>query len=360
MVAVIADQEVVAAAAAAGVGETIEVRLGGKTDRRHGEPLALRASVRLLSDGRFVTRSRMGAGGVTEMGRTAVLQSGGVRVVVTERRVQPLDAELLRSVGIEPQRNGWWRSSRRCTSAAPTRRSPNGSSTSIRRACIVPTSPPTDTGACARPCIRSTGAPSSRGPAPVANWTSLCSGSVPSVGSGRHRFRRGFVTPPSRRQPQAKPVAWPPRYRRRCGPGGRTSRRNRALEALCRGLDEKGHALKVGDLFTAARRPVPGGLSAHENRSSPIRLAEGRATTYAQQRVLGTRSSPLCGRKLLAPMSLRQDSRRPALRLLPSVSTYGAAVVTQNRPDSPPRLGWIQATLEAQRARIRHTSYGVT
>ena len=103
VVAVIADPEAVAAAVEAGVGETIEVRLGGKTDRRHGDPVALRAVVRLLSDGRFVTRSRMGAGGVTEMGRTAVLQCRGVRVVVTERRVQPLDAELLRSVGIEPR-----------------------------------------------------------------------------------------------------------------------------------------------------------------------------------------------------------------------------------------------------------------
>jgi len=104
VVAVIADPETVAVAAAAGVGEAIEIRLGGKTDRRHGDPVALRAVVRLLSDGRFVTRSRMGAGGVTEMGHTAVLQCGGVRVVVTERRVQPLDAELLRSVGIEPRR----------------------------------------------------------------------------------------------------------------------------------------------------------------------------------------------------------------------------------------------------------------
>ena len=103
VVAVIADPEVVAVAVAAGVGETIHVRLGGKTDRRHGDPVELQAVVRLLSDGRFVTRSRMGAGGVTEMGRTAVLHSGGVRVVVTERRVQPLDAELLRSVGIEPR-----------------------------------------------------------------------------------------------------------------------------------------------------------------------------------------------------------------------------------------------------------------
>ena len=103
VVAVIADPEVVAVAVAAGVGARIDVQLGGKTDNRHGAPVALQAAVRLLSDGRFVTRGPMGRGTTTQMGRTAVLESGGVRVVVTERRVQPLDAELLRSVGIEPQ-----------------------------------------------------------------------------------------------------------------------------------------------------------------------------------------------------------------------------------------------------------------
>jgi microcystin degradation protein MlrC len=36
------------------------------------------------------------------MGRTAVLVAGGVEVVVTERRIQPYDAALLRGVGIEP------------------------------------------------------------------------------------------------------------------------------------------------------------------------------------------------------------------------------------------------------------------
>ena len=37
------------------------------------------------------------------MGRTAVIQVGGVEVILTERRIQPYDAEVLRSVGIEPQ-----------------------------------------------------------------------------------------------------------------------------------------------------------------------------------------------------------------------------------------------------------------
>jgi microcystin degradation protein MlrC len=36
------------------------------------------------------------------MGRTAVFQAGGVEVILTERRVQASDTQLLRSVGIEP------------------------------------------------------------------------------------------------------------------------------------------------------------------------------------------------------------------------------------------------------------------
>ena len=45
----------------------------------------------------------MGRGTVGNMGRTAVIQVGGVEIILTERRIQPYDAEVLRSVGIEPQ-----------------------------------------------------------------------------------------------------------------------------------------------------------------------------------------------------------------------------------------------------------------
>jgi microcystin degradation protein MlrC len=44
----------------------------------------------------------MGTGAETEMGRTAVLRIGGVDVIVTEKRLQPTDLELYRSLGIEP------------------------------------------------------------------------------------------------------------------------------------------------------------------------------------------------------------------------------------------------------------------
>ncbi|MDE0682886.1 MAG: MlrC C-terminal domain-containing protein, partial [Candidatus Poribacteria bacterium] len=56
-----------------------------------------------LSVGRFVLKGPMGRGTAGIMGRTAVIQVGGVEVILTERRIQPYDAEVLRSVGIEPQ-----------------------------------------------------------------------------------------------------------------------------------------------------------------------------------------------------------------------------------------------------------------
>jgi microcystin degradation protein MlrC len=104
VVAVLADPEAVAQAMAAGVGNSVTLELGGKTDDRHGAPVPLTAYVKLLSDGSFVMRGPMGEGVRAQMGRTAVLLAGGVEVVVTERRIQPYDTELLRSVGIEPTR----------------------------------------------------------------------------------------------------------------------------------------------------------------------------------------------------------------------------------------------------------------
>jgi microcystin degradation protein MlrC len=104
VVAVIADPEAVAQAVAAGVGEEVTLDLGGKTDGRHGAPVRLTARVRLLSDGVFSMQGAMGAGMTGRMGRAAVLVVDGVEIVVAERRVQPYDAGLLRSVGIEPER----------------------------------------------------------------------------------------------------------------------------------------------------------------------------------------------------------------------------------------------------------------
>jgi len=102
VIAVIADAETVDSAISAGVGNRIELSVGGKTDRVHGDPVSLTGYVKTISDGTFVHKGPMGRGRVGNMGRTVVLKVGGVEVIVTEKRIQPYDAEVLRSVGIEP------------------------------------------------------------------------------------------------------------------------------------------------------------------------------------------------------------------------------------------------------------------
>lgn len=104
VVAIIADPESVELSIRCGVGNVARLNLGGKTDSLHGEPVRLDAYVKLISDGVFVQEGLMGGGAEKTMGRAAVLVKDGVEIVVTERRIQPYDTALLRSVGIEPTR----------------------------------------------------------------------------------------------------------------------------------------------------------------------------------------------------------------------------------------------------------------
>lgn len=102
VVGVLFDPETAAQAHQAGVGSTIHVRLGGKTDDRHGAPVVGDAYVRALCDGKFVYRGPMMQGVADNLGQTATLIVGGVEVVVSSHRRQCLDAEMLRIAGIEP------------------------------------------------------------------------------------------------------------------------------------------------------------------------------------------------------------------------------------------------------------------
>ena len=102
VVAVLCDGETARQAHAAGVGQTIQVRLGAKTDDQHGSPIEGEAYVRALCDGAFVHRGEMLRGVADHLGPTATLVIGGVEVVVSTHRRQCLDAEMLRIAGIEP------------------------------------------------------------------------------------------------------------------------------------------------------------------------------------------------------------------------------------------------------------------
>ena len=102
VVGVLFDPETVEQAHRAGVGATVSVRLGGKTDDRHGAPIEMDAYVRALCDGRYVYRGPMMQGIEDSLGATSTLLVGGVEVVVSSQRRQCLDAEMLRVAGIDP------------------------------------------------------------------------------------------------------------------------------------------------------------------------------------------------------------------------------------------------------------------
>jgi microcystin degradation protein MlrC len=101
---VIADAEAAREVFAAGVGATVRLTVGGKTDRLHGEPVAVEGRVRLLSDGQWVHEGPEYAGVPVDMGPTALLRCGGVNLVLTSRKSLPGDQQQLKAVGIDPVR----------------------------------------------------------------------------------------------------------------------------------------------------------------------------------------------------------------------------------------------------------------
>lgn len=101
-VVVIADPEAAEAARVAGVGAEVDLLVGGKVDRLHGDPVRLRGVVQSLHDGKWVHEGPENAGVPVDSGPTAVVRSGGVTVVLNSRKTMPGDQQQLKSVGIEP------------------------------------------------------------------------------------------------------------------------------------------------------------------------------------------------------------------------------------------------------------------
>ena len=100
-VACIKDPEAVAKAIEVGVSGQLDMRIGGKTDHNHGDPIRVKGTVRTITDGSFVHKS--GEVGVTEnVGRTAVIDIDGIEVILTEKSHAPNDPEIYRRNGIEP------------------------------------------------------------------------------------------------------------------------------------------------------------------------------------------------------------------------------------------------------------------
>ena len=92
----------------AGVGAEVTLALGGKVDMPamglKARPLEVRGRVRRITDGEFVVTGPMATGQVIRMGRTAVLDTGRMEIVVSELRAEPFDLGVFTHCGIDPTR----------------------------------------------------------------------------------------------------------------------------------------------------------------------------------------------------------------------------------------------------------------
>ena len=96
---IINDAASAAACHAAGQGAEIALSLGGRSD---GTPIEVRAKVLRLTDGRFTCTGPMSAGNPADLGPTALIGIGPVKVIVVTRKMQAHDQALFRHIGIEP------------------------------------------------------------------------------------------------------------------------------------------------------------------------------------------------------------------------------------------------------------------
>jgi microcystin degradation protein MlrC len=88
----------------AGISARLSLRVGGKVDRRHGEPLRVRGVVRRLHDGNYVEPEvRHGGRRFNQMGPTVLFELPGDNLLVlTTQRHPPFSLGALTCLGIEP------------------------------------------------------------------------------------------------------------------------------------------------------------------------------------------------------------------------------------------------------------------
>lgn len=101
----ICDPEAVLQAQAAGVGNRVTLRLGGKVDpAMGGGPLEITGHVAAITDGSFIAYGPMGGGARRNYGLSALLRVGGVEIIVISYNGQATDLGQFTSLGVDPTR----------------------------------------------------------------------------------------------------------------------------------------------------------------------------------------------------------------------------------------------------------------
>ncbi|GAI45179.1 unnamed protein product, partial [marine sediment metagenome] len=88
----------------AGIGNTVTMKIGGKTEPWVGDPLEVTGLVKTITDGKYTPKGPMSRGTERSMGNTAILNVKGIDIILTEKSQQATDLELYRSLGIETHR----------------------------------------------------------------------------------------------------------------------------------------------------------------------------------------------------------------------------------------------------------------
>ena len=104
ILATIVDPESVKKCEAAGVGNTVSLSLGGKSDPRFsGGSLEVSAYVKMLSDGKYVAKAKIAPGEIIKHGKTAIVEIEGNTVLISSIPRQPWDTEVFYAHGIRPE-----------------------------------------------------------------------------------------------------------------------------------------------------------------------------------------------------------------------------------------------------------------
>lgn len=102
-IGLITDPKAAAAAHAAGQGARIELSLGGKSGIDGDAPYTGTFEVERLSDGQCHATGPYYGGARLQLGPSACLRLGGIRVAVASEKAQMADREMFRFLGIEPE-----------------------------------------------------------------------------------------------------------------------------------------------------------------------------------------------------------------------------------------------------------------
>lgn len=102
-VGLIVDSAAARAAHEAGIGASVALALGGHSGVAGDSPLVAEFVVEALSDGHMRMNGPLYGDTAADLGLSACLRIGGIRIVLASHKVQMGDLEMFRYVGIEPK-----------------------------------------------------------------------------------------------------------------------------------------------------------------------------------------------------------------------------------------------------------------